>query len=206
MAPTRHQLLVVATIPADLRSALACKYDLVDHASLAAPNGPFTSAVGFDIAVTNSMRGFDEPMMAALPDLGLVVCQGAGLDRIDLAAARRRGVAVCHTPDELAEDVAEAAIALTFAIMRRIAEADRFVRAGRWLKERMAPSTRIAGKTMGIIGLGKIGCRVAALATVLGMAVAYHGRRRQAEMPYAYVGDPLDLAAQADVLVLTCIG
>src|SRR5678816_3459303 len=68
---------------------------------------------------------------------------GPGLERIDLAEAKRRGIAVCHTPDELAEDVADGAIALTYAIMRRVVEADRFVRAGRWAKERMAPSRRM---------------------------------------------------------------
>src|SRR5579885_2738165 len=111
MAQTRHPLLVVATIPADLRAAFARNYALVDHASLNAPNAPFAPVPGFDIAVTTGMRGFDDAMMAALPDLRLVVSQGVGLERIDLVAARRRGIAVCHTPDELTEDVAEAAIA-----------------------------------------------------------------------------------------------
>ncbi|HLH87954.1 MAG TPA: 2-hydroxyacid dehydrogenase [Xanthobacteraceae bacterium] len=206
MAEPRHRLLVVATIPADLRAAFDRAYDLVDHASLSAPSGPFATTAGFDVAVTTGMRGFDEAMMAAVPDLGLIVSQGVGLERIDLAAARRRGIAVCHTPDELTEDVAEAAIALTFAIMRRVVEADHFVRAGRWLKERMAPSTRVAGKTMGIVGLGKIGRSIAARATALGMTVAYHGRRQQADAPYTYVGDPRELAATADVLVLSCVG
>ncbi len=206
MVHTRHKLLIVATIPADLRAAFAREYDLVDHPSPAAPSDPFAPAAGFDIAVTTGMRGFDDAMMAALPDLRLVVSQGVGLERIDLAAARRRGIAVCHTPDELTEDVAEAAIALTFAIMRRVVEAEHFVRAGRWLKERMAPSTRVASKTMGIVGLGRIGRGIAARATALGMTVAYHGRRRQADVPYAYFGDPRDLAAEADVLVLSCVG
>jgi hydroxypyruvate reductase len=196
------KLLVVTVVPPDLRAALAARYELADLPAQAAP----ALNAGCEIAVTTSMRGFDRLLFDALPDLKLIVCNGAGLDRIDLDEAHRRGVAVCHTPDELAEDVAEAAIALTYAIMRRVAEADRFVRAGRWAKERMAPSRRVAGKTMGIVGLGKIGRRVAASASALGMAVAYSAPRQAQDVPYDYVVDPAALAERADVLVLCCPG
>jgi lactate dehydrogenase-like 2-hydroxyacid dehydrogenase len=204
MSQAKPRFLVVATIPPDLRAALAQRYELADLPAQAAGAPPRTP--GHSIAVTTSMRGFDRPLFDALPDLKLIVCNGAGLDRIDLAEAQRRGVRVSHTPDELAEDVAECAIALTYAIMRRVAEADRFVRAGRWTKERMAPSRRVAGKRMGIVGLGKIGRRVAALAGGLGMDVAYHAPRRKTGAPYAYVADLAALAEQADVLVLCCPG
>ena len=102
--------------------------------------------------------------------------------------------------------MAEAAIALTYAIMRRVAEADRFVRAGRWLEGRMAPSRRVGGKHLGIVGLGRIGRRVAQRAEGIGMTVAYFGRRRVSGVAYPFVPDLLDLAAQADVLVLSCPG
>jgi lactate dehydrogenase-like 2-hydroxyacid dehydrogenase len=93
-----------------------------------------------------------------------------------------------------------------FAVMRRIAEADRFVRAGRWSKERILPSTRVNGKTVGIVGLGRIGREIARRAEACGMNVLYFGRRAQAEIPYRYVSSLLDLAAEADVLVLSCPG
>src|SRR4051812_2384020 len=130
---TKCKALVITAIPPDLRAALA------DHCALTAreevDNWPKVPAPGFRIAATTSMAGLDAATLDALPDVKLVVCNGAGLDRIDLAAARERGIAIAHTPDELADDVGEAMIALTFAIMRRVAEADRFVRAGRWAKE-----------------------------------------------------------------------
>ncbi|MEX0591709.1 MAG: 2-hydroxyacid dehydrogenase, partial [Xanthobacteraceae bacterium] len=147
-ANTKPKVLVVTAIPPDLRAAFAGRCAIED----AAPDWPRMSATGFPIVLTTSMRGMDAAMLDALPDLKLVLCQGAGIDKLDLEEAHRRGIAVCHTPDELTEDVAEAAIALAFAIMRRIAEADRFVRAGRWPKERVPPSTRVAGKIMGIVG------------------------------------------------------
>src|SRR5262249_47316365 len=153
MAQTSPRLLMISPIPADLRAVLEQKYGMTDYATLGGGPGKPVPAPGFDIPVTLSVYG----VAAALPDVKLVACNGAGLERIDLAAARARGVAVCHTPDELAEDVADAAIALTYAIMRRVVEADRFVRSGRWAKERMAPSRRLAGKTLGVVGLGRIG-------------------------------------------------
>jgi hydroxypyruvate reductase len=93
-----------------------------------------------------------------------------------------------------------------FAIMRRIVEADRFVRAGRWPKERIPPSTRVAGKTVGIVGLGRIGREIARRAEALNMKVLYYGRRPQPDVGYRYVGEVLDLAGECDVLMLSCPG
>jgi hydroxypyruvate reductase len=197
----RPRLLAVSQIPADLHAALAKRYDLTDQTSL--PGG---AAPGYDVAVTMSVHGVSAAQMDNLPDLKLIACNGVGLDRIDLPEARRRGIAVCHTPDELAEDVADGAIALTYAIMRRVVEADRFVRTGRWAKERMAPSRRLAGKTVGIVGLGKIGRLAARRAEAIGMRVLYLGRKPKADVPYPFVADLLELAEKADVLILSCPG
>jgi lactate dehydrogenase-like 2-hydroxyacid dehydrogenase len=198
----RPKAFVVTTIPPDLRAALGQRCDLVDRDAVG--GWPSEPARGFRVAATTSMAGFDAPMLDSLPDLEIVICNGAGLDRIDLAAARSRNVAICNTPDELADDVGEAAIALTYAVMRRVAEADRFVRAGRWSKERMTPSTRVFGKTMGIVGLGRIGSRAARLAQGVGMKVLYQGRRPRPDAAYPFVPDLLELAEQSDVLVLSC--
>src|SRR5215475_77271 len=101
--------LAVSQIPPDLRAALTQRYGRADHAGGPAP--------GYDVAVTMSVFGVNVALMDALPDLKLIACNGAGLERIDLVEAKRRGIAVCHTPDELAEDVADGAIAPTYAIM-----------------------------------------------------------------------------------------
>lgn len=165
---------------------------------------PAEPAAGTVVAATTSMHGLTADDLAALPDLRIVICNGAGLDRIDLATARARGVAVCNTPDELADDVGEAVIAMTYGIMRKVAEADQFVRSGRWQKERIAPSRRVAGKIMGIVGLGRIGRRTAALAKGVGMEVIYTGHNPHPGVPYAFEPDLLRLAERADVLVLSC--
>lgn len=204
---SKTPVLVLTTIPPDLRTRLAADYELVDHASIAEASGGGTPDLsGFRIAVTTSMAGVDEATMAALPRLELVACNGAGLDKIDLAAAARRGIAVAHTPDELTEDTADFAIALLYATARRIVEADRFVRAGRWKAGRMQPSRRIQGKTMGIVGLGKIGQAIARRAVGIGMTVVYNGRRQKPGVNHAFEPDLEKLAERADMLVLSCAG
>ena len=203
---TKTPILVTTAVPADLRQRLEADYDLVDLATLKKATIVEPDLSAFRIALTTSMAGASDALMASIPQLGLIACNGAGLDKIDLAAAARRGVAVAHTPDELTEDTADFAIALLYATARRTVEADRFVRNGRWLKERMQPSRRIFGKTMGIVGLGKIGAATARRAVGLGLRVLYTGRSKKPTAPYEFEPDLARLAEISDVLVLTCAG
>ena len=196
----RLRAVCIATVPPDLRSLVAERCELSDLPT----SWPADPLHGVRVAATTSMHGIDAQRLDALPDLKIVICNGAGLDKIDLAAARARNVAICNTPDELADDVGEAVIAMTYGIMRRVAEADRFVRSGRWQKERIAASHRVAGKTMGIVGLGRIGQRAAKFAQGVGMTVIYTGRKPNPAVPYAFEPELLALAERADVLVLSC--
>ncbi|HTK36535.1 MAG TPA: 2-hydroxyacid dehydrogenase [Caulobacteraceae bacterium] len=195
------QLVVFGDIPPELRQALEPAYELVGRTSL--PPGP---APGFDIAVTTSVTGLDAAQMAALPDLKLIACNGAGLENIDVAEANRRGVVVRNTPDAVTTDTADFALALIFAISRRLVEGDRFVRAGRWTSARMAPSVRVRGKRLGIVGFGKIGSTVAERAAALGLKVAYNARNAKPGLPYGFVQSVGDLAEESDYLVLACPG
>ena len=149
--------------------------------------------------------GADAGVLARLPGLVVLGCMGVGLDRIDLVAAAARGVAVRHTPDAVRTDTADAAVALVFAVLRRVAEADRFVREGRWMGGRMTPSRRVSGRRVGIVGLGHIGALVAARLAGCGLVVAYTGPREKA-VPWRFVGSVEDLAGESDVLVLCCPG
>ncbi|MDC7785317.1 2-hydroxyacid dehydrogenase [Rhodoplanes sp. TEM] len=195
-----HQLLVLGYIPPDLRAALTERFALVELDRSRAE--PWT---GFDIAVTTGIVGAGAREFDACPDLRLVVSQGIGLETIDLAEARRRGIAVAHTPDEIAEDVGDAAIAMIYAVLRGTLRADAFVRQGRWGGERIAATRRVAGRTVGVVGLGRIGRHVADRAQAIGMRVLYHARSRK-DAPYEHVADVVTLAARSDVLVLACPG
>jgi lactate dehydrogenase-like 2-hydroxyacid dehydrogenase len=194
---TRERILVLAPIPADLRAALADHYDLIEKDA---------AAGDARIAITTGMTGADAAMMDRYPGLRLIASQGVGLDKIDLPAAARRGIAVCHTPDELTEDVADFAIGLMYAAARRIVEADRFVRAGRWSKERMGLGMGLHGKTAGIFGMGKIGQAIARRLAGLGLTVAWCGPNPKPQLPWTFVPSLVDLAAQSDVLILASPG
>jgi len=202
----KPRFLAISTIPPDLRAAIDARYGITDYLSLGGAPGKPVSAPGYQVAVTMGVFGIDAATMDALPDLRLVACNGAGLEKIDLRAARERGIAVCHTPDELAEDVGDGAIGMTYALLRRLVEGDRFVRDGRWLKERPSPSTRLAGKTMGIVGLGRIGAHIAKRAEAIGMTVKYQGPRQKPGVTFPFVADVAALARECDVLVLACPG
>jgi lactate dehydrogenase-like 2-hydroxyacid dehydrogenase len=200
------RILAISMIPPDLKAALDKKYGITDYTTLGGAPGKPVPAAGYNIAATMGVFGIDAATMDALPDLKLVACNGAGLEKIDLVEARKRGIAICHTPDELAEDVADGAIALTYGLLRKIVAGDRFVRAGTWLKERPTPSTRLAGKTMGVVGLGKIGAHIAKRAQAIGMKVKYTGPREKPDAGFPFVADIDVLAAGCDVLVLACPG
>jgi len=111
---------------------------------------------------------FTDKVLAACPGLELISIWGVGTDNIDLAAAARRGVAVCNTPGANAYAVAEHTIALALAVARKIPQIDREMRGGAWPREML---TQLCGKTLGVFGTGHIGARVAHLGRGLGMEV-----------------------------------
>lgn len=189
-------ILLLSAIPADLRAALAERFTLVDDKPAEGPRP------GFRIAVTMAVQGAADAQFARLPDLRLLVSQGAGLERVDLPAAARRGIAVAYTPDVMTEDVADAAIGLMYAAARRVAEADRFVRAGRWATERMGLGLSLHRKAAGIVGLGKIGQAIARRCAGLGMDVAWTGPRTKPDQPWPFIPDVRALAERSDVLIL----
>lgn len=156
-----------------------------------------------DIAVAvYSKTKWSDAVLAACPRLRLISRCGTGLDGIDLESCRRRGVAVAHLIANDADEVAEHAIALTLSALRRIGEVDRALRAGRW---DMAPIRGARGLTMGVVGLGAIGSRTAALARAIGMNVLAWshgpdgGRAARAGAAWAELDA---LLSQADVVSL----
>ena len=155
-------------------------------------------------AVTTGLVGFSAQLFEALPNLEVVACFGDGGDSIDLDAARRHGVVVSNTPQSIAEPVADLALGLLIAVMRRICECDRFTRAQKWLDGSPPLGTGIGGKRCGIVGLGKVGAAIATRVAALGMKVCYHGPREKRGVPYDYYADLEAMADGCDCLVVTC--
>ncbi|MCW3475317.1 2-hydroxyacid dehydrogenase [Limobrevibacterium gyesilva] len=145
-------------------------------------------------------------LMDALPRLRLIAAFGAGVDRIDLAAAQARGITVTNTPGVTDACVADMAFGLLLATMRGIAAGDRFVRAGTWAAGPFALSHRVSGRRIGILGLGHIGRAIARRAEGFDMVVSYHSRHAVPGVPYARKDSVVALAADADILVIACPG
>jgi lactate dehydrogenase-like 2-hydroxyacid dehydrogenase len=157
--------------------------------------------------VTTGERGATAELIGRLPALEVVACFGVGTDAIDHAACRARAIPVTNTPDVLTEDVADMGLALMLAVLRRLVAGDRWVRDGRWARDGSMPlGTTPRGKRLGIVGLGRIGKALARRGELLGMTVAYHGRRRQEEVGYPYHATLADLARDSDVLALCTPG
>ncbi|HEX7053679.1 MAG TPA: 2-hydroxyacid dehydrogenase [Burkholderiales bacterium] len=148
----------------------------------------------------------DGALMDKLPKLEIIANFGVGVDAINLDDAKRRGIIVTNTPDVLNEAVADTALALILNTVREFPQAERHLRAGLWASEGPYPLTvDIGGKTLGILGLGRIGEAVARRAIVCGMKIRYHNRHRK-DVPYPYDPDPVALAAQSDVLLVVTPG
>ena len=130
---------------------------------------------------------------------------GAGTDAFDLDDLARRGIRLEPTPDVMTEDTAEYAVALTLAALRGVVFNDRFVRQGDWASGRAPLGRRLSGRPVGIVGLGRIGTRVAEKLAALGALVSYTGRSAK-DVPWTFAADIGTLAEAVDVLVLTCAG
>jgi len=145
-------------------------------------------------------------LMDSLPKLEIIACFGVGVDGVDLEAARKRGLIVTNTPEVLDECVADLAMGLTLATVRRICLGDRFVRAGNWLKGPLPFARKVGGKTMGILGYGRIGKAIARRAEAFGMRIVYHGRQQQPGVAHKYYATLTEMARDCDVLLVICPG
>lgn len=137
----------------------------------------------------------------ALPNLEIITCFGVGTDGIDFTATRPRGIKVTNTPDVLTDDVADLAIALMISVAREMPQAERHLRAGKWPAGGVPPATRMSGKRLGIVGLGRIGMAIARRAEAFGMAISYFNRNPKPATGYHRYEALNDLAANSDFLV-----
>lgn len=207
-ASAAHLLMVGPLLPelvADLESRYRVHrlWEAADPAALLREHGPSIRGVA-----TSGRFGATRELISALPALEGIFSFGVGYDTIDLAAAQEHGVVVTNTPGVLDACVADTALALMLAAPRRIGEADRFVRAGRWPNEGFPLGTRMTGKRCGIAGLGNIGLQIARRAAAFDMEILYTSRKPRADAPagYRYFPDITSLAAACDFLVLAVPG
>ena len=197
---------VVQFAPLPLPAGYAAPGDIAIEPAFDAASLEALDPAGVVAVVTHSIRGVPAEVWERFSDLRLVANFGVGLDRIDLGEAKRRGVSVSYTPDHLSADVADLAIAMTLALLRRIPAADAFVRRNGWSEGPFALGTSAKGRQIGVIGLGRIGKAIAARAEAFGMEVAYTARAAKPAEPRAFFATTLELAGWADVLVAAIPG
>jgi lactate dehydrogenase-like 2-hydroxyacid dehydrogenase len=154
--------------------------------------------------------GGHQPIGAAmydrLPNLEILSSFGVGYDHIDAQEAGRRGILVTNTPGVLDDEVADLAIGLLLATIRQLPQSDRYLRQGRWLEKPYPLTTTLRGRTVGILGLGRIGKAIAGRIEAFGVPVMYHGRSEQADVPYRYFPTLVGLAEAVDVLIVIAPG
>jgi hydroxypyruvate reductase len=161
---------------------------------------------GVKALATNAIIGANAELVDALPDLKVITSMGVGLDSIDLEAMRQRGIAVGYTPEVLNDCVADLAFALLMSAARRIPAADAFARSGAWQKGGFPMATRVSGKRLGILGMGRIGSVIARRASGFDMEVRYRNRRPVDGSAFGYAASVVELARWADFLVVASSG
>src|SRR5580765_3417516 len=182
-------ILLTAPLPPFLDEPLKANYRCHDYVR-AADKPALLESVGPKIRGLVQGGGTVTPaaLLDALPSLEIISVFGVGYDGVPVDHCRKRGIKVTNTPDVLTEDVADVAVALVMMTGRGFARLERFVRAGEWEKRGAELTTKLAGKRVGILGLGRIGKAIAERVSALGMKVAYTGRKPQ-QVPYEFLPD-----------------
>jgi len=165
-----------------------------------------------DILVPTLTDRIDKGILAQAGDnLRLIANFGTGVDHIDLAAARERGITVTNTPGVLTEDTADMTMALILDVIRRVSQGERLIRSGEW--SGWGPTTmlghRLWGKRLGIIGMGRIGSAVARRAKGFGLSIHYHNRRQlpdhaEQELEATYWESLDQMLARMDIISVNC--
>ena len=203
----RTRLINVGRLPPALEARLAQAYDLSTLADQADPAAYLAAHGGeFEALVTSAATGVDAALLAALPRLRVISNFGVGLDKVDVAAAHARGIAVGYTPDVLNDCVADIAFGLMLDAARGMSAADRFVRRGDWLQGPFPLARKVSGARLGLVGLGRIGRTIAQRSSGFEMAVRYHARRPVDGVAWVHEPSLLELARWADFLVVITAG
>ena len=199
-------LLITAPVPEFLKKPLNETYICHDYHSAADKPGLLKS-IGSKILGLVQGGGTVTPpaLLEQLPNLQIISVFGVGYDGVAVAYCKARGIMVGHTPDVLTDDVADVALGLTLMLARQFHLANRFVHAGDWPKKSLPVSMSLTGKTVGILGLGRIGKAIGQRLEACGMKIGYHSRSAQ-PVRYTYYSSLLEMAREVQFLVVACPG
>lgn len=158
------------------------------------------------VATSTLFGRVDATLLDRLPNVEIVSSFGVGYDNVDAEEAARRNIVVTNTPGVLDDEVADLTLGLLLATLRKIPQADRYLREGKWLKASFPLSATLRGRTVGIVGLGRIGKAIAKRLSGFDVRIAYHGRTQQDDVAYPYYETVTGLAEACDVLIVITPG
>jgi lactate dehydrogenase-like 2-hydroxyacid dehydrogenase len=180
-------------------------WEATDKAAFLAKIGPEIEAIG-----TGGHTGVktDAALIAACPKLRVIANFGVGYDSIDAEAAAKRGIIVTNTPDVLTEEVADTALGLLLMTVREMSKAEGWLRAGKWATHGDYPLTNasLRDRSLGIVGMGRIGQAIATRCAAFGMPISYFARSKRAEVGYPYYSNLIELAKAVDTLMVITPG
>ncbi|MFL2845182.1 MAG: 2-hydroxyacid dehydrogenase [Candidatus Puniceispirillaceae bacterium] len=214
MSQNKPKLILTRKLPETIETRMRELFDAtLNDSDQALTRDELEAAVKTaDVLVPTVTDKIDADLIAKFGDqLRLIASFGTGVDHIDLAAAKARGVTVTNTPGVLTEDTADVTMALILAVPRRIAEGDALARSGKW--KGWSPTGmlghRINGKRLGIVGMGRIGEAVARRARGFGLSIHYHNRKpvhpeTEAELEATYWESLDQMLARVDIVSVNC--
>jgi lactate dehydrogenase-like 2-hydroxyacid dehydrogenase len=197
-----NDLLQIGTFPTLAQNLIDTEFRCHSLAQIERNNALKTTVRGI---ITRSNFAVPKEVIASLPNLGIIATCGVGYDLIPIDVAAERGVLVTNTPEVLNSAVAELCIGMLFALLRRLPAADQFVRSGSWRGGVFPLGDSLAGKKVGIVGLGRIGKEIARRLEPFGVTLSYFGRTDQ-QLQWRYEPDLQALARASDVLILSTPG
>jgi lactate dehydrogenase-like 2-hydroxyacid dehydrogenase len=202
----KPDLLVLIPMKDEYREMMARHFE-IHHVPDVAEQTPerLAAHAGVRAILTNGTVGCSGKLLAVLPRVELICALGAGYENIDLKAARERGIAVGNGAGTNDSCVADHAMGLLLAAVRRIVSLDAHARAGGW-RDTLPSPPNFSGKRLGILGMGTIGRKIARRGLGFELEIGYHNRRRVEDEPHAYFGSVKELAAWSDYLIVTTPG
>jgi hydroxypyruvate reductase len=201
-----EKVLIYSRFPKTLMLRIGERFELFDAAGKP-PNEMFSAdqLAGMRALITAGGTPLGGDLMDLMPNLGAIVCYGTGYDGVDLAAAAKRKIAVGHSPGANAASVADIAVTLMLAAVRRLPVADQYVRSGNWAAGKPSPMMRpqagMRGRKVGVYGMGEIGRKIAARIASFETEVGYFSRSKY-DLPYQYFPSLEALAQWCSVLMV----
>jgi lactate dehydrogenase-like 2-hydroxyacid dehydrogenase len=194
-----NSVLQVGHFPELMQAEIDRRFTPTPHLDPQAP----LPAGQFEAILLRSNTKLPEALVKQIPSIRMVATCGVGYDNLPLAYLKEQGIKATNTPGVLNDAVCELAIGMMLGLLRRIPESEAFVKSGAWSKAPFKLATTLAGKNVGIVGMGRIGQDLAKRLEPFKVEIAYSGPSPK-QLPYTYYPNILDLAQNCDVLFLAC--